>query len=404
MVRVALVALIVAVVAVAGLTSCAEAPGCEFEVVAGDAAVDGGEFAVALVEHLEAVAPKGAGFAFSDSRGEPLGRGACGLARDERGERLPFASSTPNNWGSVSKMITAAAAIRAVSEAPGASLDDPFGDYLPARWRASLHPGYASVTIRMLLQHRGGFGRDGEIYDLDADGEVRDLLAARLAGPPEGQVGVRSYSNISPILLHFVVARLVDPAGMAAEEAEIERRSPGDAFSRDINLAAATRYVEYVKERVLGPAGAVGSCRIADFSDHAYFYPDGESRRGTYPRADRGGDHTDECSAGGWVVDPEGMLAFLVALRHHGALVDPALAAAMADEGAVGDRLGYSSAVPTIGGHAFCHGGSYHQIHAAICSFPDGVQAVVNVNSEIEGGSSGLITALVGARERALRP
>lgn len=384
-------------------TGCAAPFECASEVDAREAELDGETFADSLITSLRAVAPKGAGFAFSDTRGDLLGRGGCGWSRDERRDRQAFTSRTHNNWGSVSKMITAAAAIHATDHTAGASLDDPFAAYLPARWRALLDPGYAEVTIRMLLQHKAGFDRDGEIYALDAEGEVVDLLAGRLSRPPERPIGVRSYSNLSPIILHFVVAFMTDPDRMRAAEEAIAAMDPGDEFSRDINLAAAQVFVDYAQEHVLAPAGAVGSCNITDFVGHAYSYPDGQSRRGVYPRQEFGGDHTDECSAGGWILNPEGMLAVLTTLRHRGSILSPDSYAQMENAADVDDRLGYADAPVTSDGRAFCHGGSYHDIQAAVCSFPSGVQAVVNVNSSVEGGSDALIAALVDAYEDSRR-
>lgn len=105
---------------------------------------------------------------------------------------------------SLSKPVTAAAVMRLV-EAGRFSLNDRLVDLVPMAAEAA-DPHYRGITVRHLLQHRGGweraanFGLQGD----DCEPVAREAMAEPLAFAP----GTRNlYSNIGYCWLELIVAR-----------------------------------------------------------------------------------------------------------------------------------------------------------------------------------------------------
>ncbi|QIS19456.1 serine hydrolase domain-containing protein [Nocardia terpenica] len=85
-------------------------------------------------------------------------------------------------------------------------LDEALSD-----WR--LHPGYAGVSIELLLQHRGGTPPDvpddlgGLLTDGDPSTARAAVVRAILTRPPAGATGKYSYSNVGYMILGMVLER-----------------------------------------------------------------------------------------------------------------------------------------------------------------------------------------------------
>ncbi|MFV0475592.1 MAG: serine hydrolase domain-containing protein, partial [Pikeienuella sp.] len=120
-------------------------------------------FAAGIVEALGA---RFMGYAVTlrDESGAIVARVNHGYARTpcETGGEKRFNGRTVSPIGSVSKALTAATVIHRAENLDGVSLDDPFQGYLPERWRDELHASLRPVTLRHLLQHRGGFAKSAK--------------------------------------------------------------------------------------------------------------------------------------------------------------------------------------------------------------------------------------------------
>ena len=206
-----------------------------------------------------------------------------GFADLERGIRAT--GDTVAMWASCSKVVTAAAALKAL-ESKGIGLDAPVGPYLPFKVVNPSHPA-VPITFRMLLNHTSSI-----LYNLDranslySEGDatmalsefVREYLApgGRFYAPDNYGSAVPGsrfvYSNINASLLGYLVERITatpfDEYCRRALFAPLGMREAG-WFLRDLDIAHVA-----VQYRASQPSGA--SRRVAHYGWPGY--PDGMLR------------------------------------------------------------------------------------------------------------------------------
>jgi CubicO group peptidase (beta-lactamase class C family) len=164
-----------------------------------------------------------------------------------------FLPSTKITVASVSKVVTALAAIRVLAKNK-VSLDSGIGGHLPSDWK--LDPYVASITFRELLQHRSGikdYGNNAQDYatlkafftqsvDPSKNTACQGSAVVNPANPINPNNKTPCYSNynfsIFRILLPWINGFVDDPA------------------NRPAKLAAA--YIKLVQTNVFEPVGAVG--------------------------------------------------------------------------------------------------------------------------------------------------
>ena len=139
--------------------------------------------------------------------GAPVFQRAVGFA--DREARRPNTVETAFNLGSINKVFTATA-IRQLAAQGKLSLDATVGSYWPDYPNAEVAK---QVTIRQLLEHRGGLG--GNIFGAPAGGTRRDLKALRdylplfATEPLQFAPGTQqAYSNAGYLVLGLLVERL----------------------------------------------------------------------------------------------------------------------------------------------------------------------------------------------------
>ena len=191
--------------------------------------------------------------------GAPVFQKAVGMA--DREAARPNTVETAFNLGSINKVFTATA-IRQLAEAGKLHLDSALGTYWPDYPNAEVA---RRVTIRQLLEHRGGLG--GNIFGAPAGGTRRDLRALRdflplfVSEPLQFAPGTtQAYSNAGYLVLGLLVERLsgesyydyvrthiYQPAGLShtahyradslpANAALGYTRQPGPAIARNSEL------------------------------------------------------------------------------------------------------------------------------------------------------------------------
>ena len=206
-----------------------------------------------------------------------------------------FLPSTKIPVASVSKIVTALAAIRVLAK-HGVSLDSGIGGHLPPDWK--LDPNVAKITFRQFLSQRSGikdYGNNDQTYDTlkafftqKVDPTKNTMCQPASVVNPANPINVsnkgRCYSNynfgIFRILLPWIDGFVDDPANRAAK------------------LAAA--YVKLVQKYVFEPVGAVGvdakpPAAGPQATGYAYSY--------AYPGTSGGhdwGDDTAGVGAAGW--------------------------------------------------------------------------------------------------------
>jgi CubicO group peptidase (beta-lactamase class C family) len=139
--------------------------------------------------------------------GTPVFQKAVGFA--DREARRPNTVATAFNLGSINKVFTATA-IRQLAAQGKLHLDSTLGRYWPDYPNAEVA---RRVTIRQLLEHRGGLG--GNIFGAPPGGtrsdlkSLRDYLPLFAAEPLQFEPGTdRAYSNAGYLVLGLLVERL----------------------------------------------------------------------------------------------------------------------------------------------------------------------------------------------------
>lgn len=226
---------------------------------------------------------------------KPVWSRSLGLV--DKAGTVPITTDTPMFLASAGKMFTAVSVLQLV-EAGKIELDAPFGKYLTDY----PNPEMAKVTIRQLLNHRGGTGDIGILGREDGANRAKvrtiaDILALNGARGPDFPPGSKEdYSNYGFILLGAVIERVTGKS-----------------------------YYDYVADHVFKPAGMTH----AGFPDHdhlqgvavgytTFFGAEPTLRSNMDVLPWRG------ASAGGGVASANDMLAFFRAMQG-GKLLSPTM-------------------------------------------------------------------------------
>ena len=217
----------------------------------------------------------------------------------------PVLPATRFRIASLSKPITAAAIVSLV-HAGKLQVDDTFVSFLNRSERSAVHPQLRSITVRHLLQHRGGWDRDqsfdpmfktvmiGEALGLQAPANQSQIIQYMLQRPLDFEPGTRyAYSNFGYCLLGQIIERVTMQS-----------------------------YEDYVREQILAPLG-VSSPKLARTLSPAegetrYYTPTPETVTGVVPGVlgeqvppQYGGwciEYMD--SHGGWIASASDLVAF----------------------------------------------------------------------------------------------
>ncbi|MDN5768096.1 MAG: serine hydrolase, partial [Humibacillus sp.] len=237
-----------------------------------------------------------------------------GLARSHADEPArPFLPSTKIGVASVSKMVTALAAIRVLAEHQ-VSLDSGIGQYLPKDWDLDSH--VASITFRQLLSHHSGIKDYGNVeqsystlktfftqhVDPTKNTSCQGSAVNAVVDPinPNATDNAKScYSNYN-----FAIFRILLPFVAGFDD---------DPLDRPARLAA--RYVELTQQHVFEPVGAHDvKPRPPTSGPQAYGYAFSYRFPGNTPGHDWG-DHTLEAGAVGWYLSIEDIAKVLRSLN-----------------------------------------------------------------------------------------
>ncbi len=372
--------------------------------------VDAKVFVEEIIQNMADSNVKGYVATLTDRYGRTVAEIEQGLARtscDAGGQRT-FDTATKTPWGSVSKLLTTATVIRAAGQW-GKNLDAPLVDHLPFRWRNQVHPrfkfgedGSGPVTLRMMLQHRGGFRHSGcggrTIKDRLIDGDLFNCAAAGdppTAPPPK--VGVRAYSNmigIFQILLPYMHPGLMQPLEIQAQPYS------NPVYDSFIQAATNSAYRSLAQSMVLSPAGAVGSCNMGEIAagnpagNYIMWYSSAADGSGQLPH-----DQNHTCASGAWIMSSDEMASMLYHLRHTDVILDRDQYALM--EASWNDSLGWwSSTLPV--GPAYSHNGAWVGTRAEVRSLPGGFLLTLVANSSFSNSAARADNAFTKARRKGL--
>jgi len=275
----------------------------------------------------------------------------------------PITPDTPMFLASAGKMFTAVSVLQLV-EAGKIDLDAPLGTYLTDYPNAEM----AQVTIRQLLQHRGGTGDIGILARDEGDNRSRvktiaDLIALNGDRAPSFPPGTKmEYSNYGFLLLGAIVER-------------VSRQS----------------YYDYVEEHLFAPAGMTS----AGFPDlehldgvatgmTTFYGEESEPVSNVSTLPSRG------TPAGGGVASANDMRKFIDALRS-GKLLSPAMFdQARSPSGTPWYGMGFI--LPALGGSYWGHGGQSYGMDVA-SYYASGFNAHVVCLSTRDWGCTRLMAA-----------
>jgi N-acyl-D-amino-acid deacylase len=189
---------------------------------------------------------------------------AAYLGFADKKSSLPIGHRSLFRIASLSKPITAVAILKSI-ESGRLSLDDKIHSLLALGKPSDLR--WREITIRHLLQHTGGWDREGTLDPMFANRQVseftgrtlpishQDLIRYMLARPLDFEPGSRyAYSNFGYCLLGRILERI-------SEES----------------------YEEHVRKQVLGPIDCmesrIGKSVLNELADNEVHYYDGEEKR-----------------------------------------------------------------------------------------------------------------------------
>lgn len=282
---------------------------------------------VSYADKIEAqLKDKPYGYAFVVSKlGEPRVERAWGLAR--MAQDPPEKNMTVDvkyTLASVSKNITAAAAIKLLSE-KGISLDDKIVTQLPWNWEPGANVD--TITFRELLRHGSGIRCEafGTYENLKKCIEDGIQLADKQSGcnDPIGD-GTGCYKNFN-----YALFRVIIPVVMGQIKKPVLSTFTEKQTDQQNAIVAANAYIRYVNENVFAKAG---------LPDLTCAPTDGAQQGLTYKHAapsGKGGDFGDkkmECGAEGWFLSASQLATYFHTLNNTNKIVSPTQAAQMRTE------------------------------------------------------------------------
>lgn len=285
--------------------------------------------------------------------------------RDDKG--TPYLLSTPNRIGSVSKPITAVGVLILAQEGK-LNLDARVLDILNKDREKPIVPKQESmrtITVRQLLQHRGGFGDDAFLYD-----QIRIS---------------RSYKWSLPIPSANLVEYAFRTQTLTTRPGTNEKYSNTGylILGRVIEKASGKPYEEYIRSAILTPAGIAKEeafvARGNKLRENETQYWDLLGRKGfslyqedalkqvPFQYGSYAPDSTD--APGGWAMSVQALIKFQSALSK---LLKPEMQRQVTSpptSAGVGSSymgLGFTFIAESLGGYTILHGGDIEGCNAAI--------------------------------------
>lgn len=344
----------------------------------GGPAFDVDEFEQQILDRMD---DEAAGFSYVINFEKQYARGdGVGFARNSNDGYVGQSQYKRMNIASISKTLTAIAVLQLL-ETLGKDVDDPISPYLPADWTQ----GYGFddpqiLTFRDLLTHRSGikqtmefikmFDEDfGELDFLRWDG-LKEAVERGIASPYHGQ---QKYTNVNYALFRVIIPALWREAG----EPVVDDLDEGEA---------AAVYQNYMGYNVFLPLDIQqATCHDLFETSPTLYY----SVSGPHGEGAEAGNWILSCGSSGWHLSAYELAKVMAHLRYGDLLLSPESRELMEDLmlgwwGKHGDHGVYRS----HGGKLYFDGAddpNGREMNGCIMQFPIHVEAVLLVNSSIEG-------------------
>ncbi len=321
---------------------------------------------------------RGYAVVFTGASGKRLGfrrQGWALVPGDSSTNGVPFTLDTETAIGSVTKLFTTALVLKSTHPS-GASLDKPFTEYVPYRWQVNTHPFFKTVSVRELLQHRGGFRKTGNQH-----------ISQRLAGGREQTESDRFYSNTSMGIFHFIYARYT---GNSTVEYAYKDH-PIHVYNEKVQQHTAHAYNVGLHERICVPLqiSVTANPYAKKFPNgRSQYFPMGPVAKSYSSPHDLEGryleDRTLGAAAGGLYMSAKDLAKFMSALNDP-SFMPPSRLELMCNNGNSNHLLGFWASGGAEGGRCFVHNGarteSGHGSRAQVVRFQSGAHAIFVSNS-----------------------
>ncbi len=305
-----------------------------------------------------------------------LEKGAAGLsvhsgwARDPADGDAKWHPDVRMHVASVSKVITAMAAVKALADA-GVPVRAAIHPWLPLYWQPR-GPNVDRVTFEMLLTHESGLW-SATTDEIDF-GEVKsNVVRGALLGV---DLGTEKYQNVN-----FSLFRILIPVLIGAVKVSMTAPSGVDADTDRLWDALTTRaYGDYVADHVFAPANVVDA-RTASAAGDALAY--------RWPMPAGGWDSGDLAALSGtvaWHLSVNELVRVLQAFAD-GLVVGRRRMHVMLDAGWGIDQAGMTRAGPYFLKGGWWEGGSNQVVQAVAGLLPGELPFAVLVNSTVVDGA-----------------
>ena len=238
---------------------------------------------------------------------------AYGSARTSADSAAGFTPSTKMTVASVSKVVTALAAIRVIAERRHVDpnlqhgLDSPIGPFLPPwNWAKPDQEKIAAITFRRLLSQTSGIRNYGNFPMDYATLKKFFSKPVRSGAGPCGGTDIEDVDGIDPAIvtdtapcysnINFAIFRILLPRIMG--------------YGGDDEGEYAARYVQIVQDKVFKPVGIMDAdCKPPSKGAYALAY--------TFPGTSSWdfGDRRSTCGGEGWYLSVEDLGAVLLSIN-----------------------------------------------------------------------------------------
>ena len=350
------------------------------------------------------------GYAYFVGRDPGFFTGGGGKARTNADGGVAFTSATKVTVASVSKLVTAIAAVR-LMDAKGVSLDAGIGAKLPANWTPGTY--VRNLTYRQLLGQRSGIKDYGNVPQTYAALKAFYDQTVNPAGNTPCPTGVNPNPLTNPINpnntnwcysnYNFAIFRILMPK---------INGDPEDSSPDTRPTTLAKQYTGLVQQNEFHEVGLTNvSCAPPTDSAYAFAY--------LYPGSKTGfdwGDNSLICGAAGWYLSVDDMAKVMSSLANNdGRILTKTQFQTMKGSGLGFDKTQRSatSTYPEYekngGWTANCDVTNTicQRISTSIAVFGPGVVGILFLNSDVSGGpesGKGAAGILEDAYYGALKP
>jgi hypothetical protein len=325
------------------------------------------EFDIDLFEEriLDALTFEAVGYCYVIAKdGTAVHAGSVGQRSDGLDADLASDFNAPMYCASVSKVFTAVAALQLIEE-KGLTINTKIVNFLPTVW----DPGdnISDLSFKDILQHRSGFRN----FDVDYQG-LKDLIENGI----ELSDKVYDYENSN-----FALFRIMIPIMDGTVDKDLVNET-------DLDIQTSLAYRDYVRDNVFGAAdiaaNAVSTVPAVSNPTLYYNFPNYQNTRGWGI-----GDRTTISGGGGWYVSPANVAKFFAYLRFTNDILSADMRQTM-DMNFLGWDQGTSTSSANAHGIYYTKNGALGNsndestnqgVRNVAMNFPNGVQAVVMINS-----------------------